>query len=59
MRNRYKGRCNVCQKEVLPKEGRWRETPKPAQNFVGLRCLEHSTTTKRNVKFMAEKGISI
>jgi len=48
MRNRYKGICSECGKEVLPKEGRWRRFPKPsiinAQDFTGLRCLPCSET---------------
>lgn len=62
MRNRYKGICQICKKEVPPKQGRWREggiTAKSTQNFSGLRCADCSTTTKKNIKKMAEKGIII
>ncbi len=54
MRNRYKGNCNVCGKEVLPKAGRVRLIPKQTQNFLGLRCLKCSTTTKKNKKYLAK-----
>lgn len=50
MRNRYKGICSLCGKEVLPKQGRWRIAPKKTQDFLGLRCLSCSTTTKKNLK---------
>lgn len=59
MRNRYKGKCLICGKEVLPKQGRWRLFEKQTQNFKGLRCLPCSTTTKKNTKIMMEKGINI
>lgn len=57
MRNRYKGKCGLCGKEVLPKEGRWREIPTQTQNFEGLRCMECSTTTKRGLKILKAKGL--
>lgn len=50
MRNRYKGKCEKCGKEIPPKQGRWRLIPKQTQNFVGLRCLRCSTTTKKSLK---------
>lgn len=50
MRNRYKGKCGQCGKEVMPKKGRWRLIPKQTQNFTGLRCMECGDTTKRGLK---------
>lgn len=50
MRNRYKGKCELCHREVQPKQGRWRESPKQTQNFTGLRCFPCSTTTKKGIK---------
>ncbi len=59
MRNRYKGICQVCKKEVPPKAGRWRMIPKMSQNFEGLRCMTCSRTNKPNRKLQAEKGLII
>lgn len=50
MRNKYKGKCEKCGKEVLPKKGRWRLVPKQVQDFTGLRCMKCSTTTKKALK---------
>jgi len=55
MRNRFKGKCELCGKEVLPKQGRWRLVPKQVQNFTGLRCMNCSTTTKKNLKKLKEE----
>jgi len=52
MRNRYKGKCERCGKEVPPKQGRWRLIPKQVQNFQGLRCLPCGTTTKKGLKLL-------
>jgi hypothetical protein len=55
MRNRYKGKCELCGIEVLPKQGRWRLTPKQVQNYTGLRCRPCSTTTKKGVKLIKHR----
>lgn len=60
MRNRYKGICELCKKEVPPKQGRWHEKGyqdwgRNAQSFEGLRCLPCSTTTKRGLKETQER----
>jgi len=55
MRNRFTGKCNLCGCDVTPKNGRWRLTPKPAQNYTGLRCIPCSTTTKKGIKLTAER----
>lgn len=52
MKNKYKGKCELCGKEVPPKMGRWRLIPKQVQNFTGLRCMKCSTTTKKNNKLI-------
>lgn len=55
MRNRYKGKCELCGKEVPPKAGRWHEVPSRTQNFIGLRCLPCSTTTKKGIKLTMDR----
>lgn len=57
MRNRYKGICEVCGVVVLPKQGRWRLVPKQVQNFTGLRCKKHFSTTKKALKRMASDPV--
>ena len=55
MRNRYKGLCELCGIEVLPKKGRWKLIPKSTQCFTGLRCLPCSTTTRKGLKLNKER----
>ena len=52
MRNRFAGNCSLCNKHVGVKEGRHRTIEKQAQNFLGLRCLQCSTTTKKGTKML-------
>jgi hypothetical protein len=62
MKNRYKGICNCCGKEVLPKQGYFRDGKqyRQLQNFDGLRCHHCALTTKANIKHMKNKyGLSI
>lgn len=59
MKNRYRGRCEVCGKDIPPKQGKWRLIPKQAQDFTGLRCKTCSTTTHKNRKEQKLKGIII
>lgn len=61
MRNKYKGRCENCGKEVLPKQGRWRMGApfiKLTQNFKALRCMSCSTTTKKNMKNVVSANLT-
>jgi len=58
MRNKYKGKCELCGKEVLPKQGRYRmgvPFVKQTQNFTGLRCIPCGTTTKKGLKLTAKR----
>lgn len=64
MRNRFPGKCNLCGCEVAVKAGRWRATIENGrggisltQNFTGLRCLPCSTTTKKGLKKLKERGL--
>ena len=59
MRNKFKGKCNLCGKEVLPKQGRFRDDTfyHKTQDFGGLRCLSCSTTTKKGLK-LTEKRLT-
>jgi DNA-directed RNA polymerase subunit RPC12/RpoP len=62
MRNRYKGVCGLCGKNVPPKQGRWHiegyeKFGKSTQKFSGLRCLRCGTTTKKGLKILKEKGL--
>jgi len=50
MRNRHKGKCNLCGVDVPAGDGRWRLIPKKTQDFTGLRCKRCGTTTKKNLK---------
>lgn len=58
MRNKYKGNCNLCGKEVLPGKGRVRTIPyftTNAQDFTGLRCIPCGTTTKKGLKLTSDR----
>ena len=59
MRNRYKGKCENCGVEVLPKQGYWREAPKHTRDFTGLRCKKCGVTTNKNRKLQKELGNTI
>lgn len=59
MKNRFKGKCENCGKDVPPKEGYWRMYPKQTRLFMGLRCKDCGITTKENIKIQKAKGILI